>query len=340
MQKEGVLQSMRLPRRTSVAYLLVLLVSLVLPRLGLHDYDMHIAVTVLIYVMLASSLNLITGYAGQISVGHAAFFCIGAYTSALLTLKAGWNSWFGLVAGGILSGLAGVALGVPVLRLRGPYLVIATLGFAEIVRHTVINWIALTRGPMGLPGVPPMSPVNMGYLVLRFESKTSYYYMLLAFVVVLLYITWNLVNSRIGRAWRAIRENPMAAEVMGVDLAFYRVLAFAAGAMIAGLAGGFYVHYVGYVSPDSFTVRESVHILTIVAVGGMGTFSGPIVGALLINTLLQYLRFLADYRLILYGVLLFLVSVFFPGGIVGEATKYLRAWKARFAKQLDETTGT
>jgi len=229
---------------------------------------------------------------------------------------------------------------VPVLRLRGPYLVIATLGFAEIVRHTVINWIALTRGPMGLPGVPPMSPVNMGYLVLRFESKTSYYYMLLAFVVVLLYITWNLVNSRIGRAWRAIRENPMAAEVMGVDLAFYRVLAFAAGAMIAGLAGGFYVHYVGYVSPDSFTVRESVHILTIVAVGGMGTFSGPIVGALLINTLLQYLRFLADYRLILYGVLLFLVSVFFPGGIVGEATKYLRAWKARFAKQLDETTGT
>ncbi len=307
-----------------VAYGLGIALALALPHLGLKAYYMHMAIIILVYVLLGSSLNLITGYAGQLSLAHAAFFGIGAYTSALLPLRVGWSAWAAMPVAGLLAGIAGVFLGIPTLRLKGPYLVIATLSFGEIVRQTEVNWISLTRGPMGLTGIPGLDPIRVpGVGMLAFSDKASYYYLLLVVVTGLCYLMRNLAQSRTGRAWMAIREDQVAAEVGGINLAFYKVLAFALGATVAGIAGSLYVHYVGFVSPDSFTISESIHILTMVAVGGMGTVAGPVVGAAVITYLLESLRALSEYRLILYGILLFLVSVAFPGGIVGEVARLL-----------------
>ncbi|MDI6895647.1 MAG: branched-chain amino acid ABC transporter permease [Bacillota bacterium] len=311
-------------RMLVIAGVAVAVLALVFPVLGLKAYYVHVAVMSLIYVLLASGLNVLTGYAGQLSLAHAGFFGIGAYASALLSLKLGWNTWLGLLAGGVLAGAAGVLLGVPALRLKGPYLVIASLGFGEIIRHVLVNWVGLTRGPMGLTGVPRMSPIYLpGLGSISFESKAAYYYLLLPIVCLTLVIIRNLVNSRTGRALVAIREDQVAAEVMGINLAFYKVLAFTFGAVLAGVAGSLYAHYIGFVSPDSFTVGESIYILMMVAVGGMGTLVGPVVGAVGLTYLLETMRILADYRLILYGVLLFLVAVFFPGGLAGELNKRL-----------------
>ncbi|MEW6244335.1 MAG: branched-chain amino acid ABC transporter permease [Bacillota bacterium] len=291
----------------------ILVAAALYPIVVQRGYYQHLAVMGCIYSLLASSLNLIVGYTGQLSLGHAAFYGVGAYTSALLTLRLGWPVWAGMLGATVLAGVFGVLLGTPTLRLKGSYLVIATLGFGEIVRLVLLNWMSLTRGPMGLTGITRLAPWAV--------TKAHYFWVYFPIAVVVVMLLNQLVNSRTGRALKAIREDQVAAEVMGINLAFYKVLAFTVGAVIAGLAGSLYVHYVTFVSPDSFPVAESIQILVMVIVGGMGTIAGPIIGAFGIVFLLETMRALAEYRMVIYGITLFVVIVLMPDGLMGAVRR-------------------
>ena len=291
--------------------------ALLFPLMGFKAYYLHIAVLSLLNILLALGLNLIAGYAGQLSLAQAAFFGIGAYTSALLMLNAHWSFWLAAPAGALVAGIVAVAIGMPTLRLKGPYFVIATLGFGEIIRLILLNWESVTRGPNGLPGIPAPDPISLGFATLTFETRTESYYLILVVLFGVLFLYYNLVHSRIGRALRAIRNDYIAAQVMGIHIAFYKILAFGTGAMISGLTGALYAGYIRFVSPDTFTIGESINILIMMVIGGMGTISGPIVGAVFITYLLETMRVFAEYRLVIYGLLMFFVILYMPQGVAG-----------------------
>jgi len=297
------------------------LLALLFPQMGFKSYYLHIAVLSLIHILLALGLNMVAGYAGQLSLAQAAFFGIGAYTTGLLMLNAHWSFWIAVPLGAVLAGLVAVAIGLPTLRLKGPYFVIATMGFGEIVRLLFLNWESVTRGPNGLPGIPAPDPIPLGFITLTFESRVESYYLILLVLFGVLFLYYNLVHSRVGRAMRAIRNDYIAAQVMGIHVAFYRILAFGAGAMISGLAGGLYAGYIRFVSPDTFTVGESINILIMMVIGGMGTIAGPIAGAIFITYLLETMRVFAEYRLVIYGLLMFVVILYMPQGIAGMVKK-------------------
>ena len=250
-------------------------------------------------------------------MAHAAFFGIGAYTTALLTLNQHWSFWLAAPIGAVVAGLVAVAIGLPTLRLKGPYFVIYSMGFGEIVRLILLNWQSVTRGPNGLPGIPAPDPINLGFVKLTFESRMESYYLILFVLFGVLILYYNLVNSRIGRALRAIRNDYIAAQVMGIHIAFYRILAFAGGAALAGLTGALYSGYIRFISPDTFTSGESINILIMMVIGGMGTIVGPIIGAVAITYLLETMRVFAEYRLVIYGLLMFVVILYMPQGVAG-----------------------
>jgi len=296
---------------------LAVVLALGFPLLGFKSYYLHIAVLSLLHVLLALGLNLIAGYAGQLSLAQAAFFGIGAYASALLMLNLHWSFWLAAPAGALLAGLVAVAIGLPTLRLKGPYFVISTMGFGEIVRLIFLNWESVTRGPNGLTGIPAPDPISLGFVTLSFESRMESYYLILFVLFGVLILYYNLVHSRIGRALRAIRNDYIAAQVMGIHVAFYRILAFGTGAMIAGLTGALYASYIRFISPDTFTSGESINILIMMVIGGMGTIIGPIIGAVFVTYLLETMRVFAEYRLVIYGLLMFIVILYMPQGIAG-----------------------
>ena len=300
-----------------VGIVLAVTAALAFPQLGLKNYYLHIAVLSLLHILLALGLNLIAGYAGQLSLAHAAFFGIGAYTTALLTLNQHWSFWLAAPIGAVVAGLVAVAIGLPTLRLKGPYFVISSMGFGEIVRLIFLNWQSVTRGPNGLPGIPAPDPINLGFIKLTFESRMESYYLILFVLFGVLILYYNLVNSRIGRALRAIRNDYIAAQVMGIHIAFYRILAFAGGAALAGLTGALYSGYIRFISPDTFTSGESINILIMMVIGGMGTIVGPIIGAVAITYLLETMRVFAEYRLVIYGLLMFVVILYMPQGVAG-----------------------
>ena len=300
-----------------VGIVLAVAAALLFPQLGVKNYYLHIAVLSLLHILLALGLNLIAGYAGQLSLAHAAFFGIGAYTTALLTLNQHWSFWLAAPIGAVVAGLVAVAIGLPTLRLKGPYFVISSMGFGEIVRLIFLNWQSVTRGPNGLPGIPAPDPINLGFVKLTFESRMESYYLILFVLFGVLILYYNLVNSRIGRALRAIRNDYIAAQVMGIHIAFYRILAFAGGAALAGLTGALYSGYIRFISPDTFTSGESINILIMMVIGGMGTIVGPIIGAVAITYLLETMRVFAEYRLVIYGLLMFVVILYMPQGVAG-----------------------
>ena len=300
-----------------VGIVLAVAAALAFPQLGLKNYYLHIAVLSLLHILLALGLNLIAGYAGQLSLAHAAFYGIGAYTTALMTLNQHWSFWLAAPIGAVVAGLVAVAIGLPTLRLKGPYFVISSMGFGEIVRLIFLNWQSVTRGPNGLPGIPAPDPINLGFVKLTFESRMESYYLILFVLFGVLILYYNLVNSRIGRALRAIRNDYIAAQVMGIHIAFYRILAFAGGAALAGLTGALYSGYIRFISPDTFTSGESINILIMMVIGGMGTIVGPIIGAVAITYLLETMRVFAEYRLVIYGLLMFVVILYMPQGVAG-----------------------
>ncbi|MCD4764792.1 MAG: branched-chain amino acid ABC transporter permease [Desulfobacterales bacterium] len=283
------------------------------------EYLLHILIIAGIYIILTLSLNLIVGYTGLPALGHAAFSCIGAYTSSLLALNIGLSPWIGLLIGACVAAFSGVVIGYPAVRLKGDCLALATFGLGVIVYSIAKNWVSLTRGPMGLPGIP-------GFSILGFGLSEIWSYLLLVsiFVVITIFVIKRIVNSPFGRILRSIREDEIASAALGKDTIKHKLLVFIIGAFFAGIAGSLYAHYITFIDPSSFTVMESITILLMVIFGGMGSISGSVVGAVILVVLPELLRFLgmpssiaAPMRQMIYGLLLVVLMLKRPQGIMG-----------------------
>ena len=283
-----------------------------------NPYHLHTLIMAGIFAVLALSLNLLLGYTGQLSLGHAAFFGIGAYATGLLTVKLDWSPWLGLVAAIALPAATGWAIGRLALKLRGAYFVLLTISFAGVVSLVSINWMDLTNGPLGLPGVPPLDVALPGLPALSLRAKGAYYYLVLAAVALCYLVCSALIHSRIGRALIALRENETLAESVGINGTHYLVLAAVLSAAMAGLGGGLYAHYTRFVSPEVFLFSYTVTMVIMVVAGGKGTLAGPVVGAVIFTVLPEALRALASWQwqMLLYGIVLIAVLFFLPRGIV------------------------
>lgn len=292
---------------------------LVLPAF-LPGYHLYILSLAGVWAVAAIGLNLLIGYAGQISIGHAGFVGIGAYVSALLTIKAGLPFWLTLPAAGLVSAVIGLGLGLPALRLSGPYLAIATLGFGAAVAQVLLKWEPVTGGYMGLrPPRPSLGPWTL-------QSDMALYYLVFSVLTVMTWMAFNLLHSSIGRAWMALRDSELAAQAVGISLARYKTLAFAVSAFYAGVAGSLYAHLVGFISPFDFNLAVSILLVSMIVIGGLASVPGSILGALFLTVIFQLLSGLQDMRSIFYGLALILAAVFLPGGL-------WRAWPklARYA---------
>jgi branched-chain amino acid transport system permease protein len=260
--------------------------------------------------MLAHSLNIITGHAGQISLGHAAFFGIGAYLSALLYTEAGFPFWISVPLAAIGAGIVGALLGIPCLRVRDDFLAITTMGINFVV-EAIFLYIPFFGGAMGIGGI------NLPKWFGREMTKPEYFILILVVFVLLLFLDLRMGRSWIGLAWASIREDEQAAGSMGVDVVRFKVLAFVLGSAIAGLAGGFYAHFLTFIMPQNFGFGQSIVILCMVVFGGIGTRWGPIVGAVFLGILPEISRPIMEYRILIYGVLLLAMMRFQPGGLLG-----------------------
>ena len=298
-------------------------VLLALPLFIEDPYIMNIVILSLLFGVLACSWNLICGYTGIFTFGHQAFFGLGAYVSALLSMKMNLSPWLGLPVGGIAAALVGLLIGLPCLRLRAaPYIAITTLAFAEIARIVCMNLVGLTRGEMGLWGIPAFPDLTLpGGLEISFSGgdRTGYYYIILfVFVISAALIGW-LMRSYVGLAFRAIREEQDAAVSLGIDRTKYKLLAFIISSFLAGVAGSFYAHYILILTPSSvFSVGVMSEIIAVVLVGGLGTFWGPIIGAFSLTVLLEYLRAFGEYRFMIYGAMLVATIMFMPKGVASK----------------------
>lgn len=300
-------------KRSKKVMVLLVFGALIIPQLPFSSFHLRMIIQIYLYTMLAMSLNLITGFAGQLSLGHAAFYGIGAYTSALLSLHAGWPFPATLAAAGLMAALASLVIGIPALKLTGAYLAIVTLGFNEIVRMGALNWVSLTRGPMGLPGIPAPDLVFM-----TIHSVAGFYYLMLTMLAITGVIVYHLLHSSTGRAFVAIREDAVAAEAMGIHLLRYKTIAFTTSALIAGMAGSFYAHYASFIDPQGFSFQESIKILSMVVLGGLGSFFGPLAGAALLVSIPELLRGTQDYRMIIHGFVLVIIMLVRPQGLLGD----------------------
>jgi branched-chain amino acid transport system permease protein len=282
-------------------------------------YQTNIMITALIYVVVGLGLNIVVGLAGLLDLGYVAFYAVGAYSYALLNHHFGINFWMALPIGAAMAMLFGIILGFPVLRLRGDYLAIVTLGFGEIIRLVLENWNDFSFGPSGIANIPRPGIVGMDFS-LR-ESSVFIYYIMVAMTLFTIFVVRRLQDSRIGRAWIALREDEVACQAMGIDKTRTKLSAFALGATWAGMGGVMFAAKSTFINPISFTIWESVIILCVVVLGGMGSIVGVMLGALVIILLPEYLRAFSEYRMLLFGSMLVMMMVFRPGGIVSAARK-------------------
>ena len=289
------------------------------PAFIANQYVLQVMIFVGLYIVLVLSLNLLNGYIGLLAIGHAAFYGIGAYASAKLSIEFGLPFIVVFFLSGIITSAFGYLLGRPTLNLSGVYLALATLAFNVIVWLILLNWMDFTNGPLGIMDISP--PNLFGYEI---SSRTDYYYLMLFIVVVTLFTMHRLVHSRFGRALIAIREDELAARASGIDTTRYKVQAFMISAFYAGLAGSFYAHFVKYISPDSFTHMESFAILAMLALGGGGNLVGPVVGATILTVVPELFRFLHEYRMFVYGGILVAVMLIRPNGLFGGRQIRLR----------------
>ena len=291
--------------KKGVGFLIALILIAAAPWLLSTSYWRGILVLCAMNVLLALSLNLVLGYAGQLNLGQSAFFGIGAYVSTILIKTYGWNFWLAALAAVGAAGLVGVALAAFAVRLRGHYLAIASLGFAVITYQVLVNWESVTQGVRGMYGILPPVP-----------NTVALFYLVAGIGLVVYFLLDNLVRSPVGDTLRAIREDEVSAAALGVNAAVWKAFAFGLGAAIAGLAGCFYPGFVGTLVPDAFGIVESFTMMAMVIVGGMGTMIGPVIGAVVLTFLPELLRGFGELRLMIYGVALTLVVLFMPGGIV------------------------
>ena len=278
----------------------------VLP-LGLGIYPQHVLIVSLFYVMMASSWNLLAGYTGQVSFGHAAMAGIGAYTSGILAVKAGIDPWIGVCAGTAIAALLGLGLGALCLKMGGIYLSLTTLAFSQILHIVIVNEYDVTRGTMGLQ-VPGL---------MAEYSKITYYYIMLAAAVLMLTILYRMIHSNLGLNFRAVQNDEVAAKSVGVKVLQVRILAFTVASAMAGFAGGLYGHYLLLITPEIPSLDLQFNVLAMTVIGGMGSFIGPVIGAFALNILAEKIRDYGEYHVLVFGLVALVVARFAPNGLLG-----------------------
>ena len=303
------------------AWILLGAALLVLPHLGFNTFQMRLFTMIGISAIMALGLNLLTGYTGLVSLGHAGFYAIGGYTAGLLLIYTNLPFLVIVAASAITSGVAGLLLGLPTLRLSGNYLTIVTLGFGEIVRMVIMNWRSVTNGVLGIrPPRPVMFSMEFTF------ANHGFYYTTLGLLVLVSLACVAIIRSRSGRAFQAIKEDEIAATMMGIKTTRFKILAFILSATIVGIAGALYASLMPHIDHDAFTFDVSVLIVSMVIVGGMGTMRGMFLGAIVLISFPEVSRFLMEYRFVVYGLLLILMMRFRPQGILG--------WKSRMPYKL------
>ncbi|HXZ37855.1 MAG TPA: branched-chain amino acid ABC transporter permease [Thermodesulfobacteriota bacterium] len=310
-----------------------LVVALLLPIVFQDAYLRNILVIFGIYCLLALSLNIIVGYIGEVSLGHAAFFGLGGYASAILSKTVGFPVLLSIPSAVVISGILGLFIGYLALRLRGPYFAITTLAFAEIIRLIVTNWVDLTRGPLGFTQIPPLVLGIPGWFEFKVMSELRYYYFVLVLVGLVFLLIYNVVHSPTGRTFLAIREQEPLARSVGISPFRYRVLAFVISTMIAGLAGAAYAHFFRIISPDINMVYYSAIPLMMVMVGGRGTLLGPFLGALLFAVLPELFRTAGTIRMVFFASFLLATIVYMPEGIAVKIQTFIRDWETKKSPQ-------
>lgn len=310
------------PYRTWI-FVTALAVMILLPLLPFGTRrTLDLATLVLVYVMLGAGLNIVVGLAGLLDLGYVAFYAVGAYAYALLSTELGWSFWICLPIAGALAASAGIALGFPVLRLRGDYLAIVTLGFGEMVRIVLINWHSLTGGSNGIARIP--TPSLFGMQFTGVSRLTFLYFVILVLATVTILFAARIRVTALGRAWEALREDEVACRALGLNPTTIKLSAFAVGAMFAGFAGAFFAARQGFVSPASFTFMESAIILAIVVLGGMGSQTGLVFAAAVLVLLPEIFRDFAELRLLLFGGAMVLIMIWRPQGLVAHRTPSVR----------------
>ena len=322
------------PRRWLVIGLMV--VALAMPLIpGMERREIDLGILLLTYVMLGWGLNVVVGLAGLLDLGYVAFYAVGAYSFALLAQNFGLSYWICLPLAGILAAFFGILLGFPVLRLRGDYLAIVTLGFGEMIRLILINWYDFTGGPNGIAGIPKPSFFGFPFSETPDEGEVAFhdlmgieysplhrfiflYYIVLAMAMVTAWFTQRLRRLPIGRAWEALREDEVACKALGINPTNTKLTAFAIGAMFAGFAGSFFANKQNFISPESFTFIESAIILAIVVLGGLGSLLGVVFATLLLIGVPEWIRELQEYRMLAFGAAMVLIMVWRPRGIVSH----------------------
>ena len=303
-------------------YLVVLIIALVVPLLVTNRYYSQVITMSCLFAIGALSLNLILGYTGQASLAHGGFFAIGAYGVAILTYTVGWNFWLALPAAALLSAFIGFLVGMPALRTRGAYFAIATMCLGEIIYLVAGNWIELTGGHNGIVGIPVPSPIAIpGVGAITFETQMAQYYLVLFFLLLTLFVMNRLVKSLKGLSFMSIRNNEDLAEAVGINTFRTKLLSFVVANFFAGLAGGIYASLIGSISPSVSSLAMTFNFIMYTLLGGVATLAGPIVGAFVMPILMEYMQFLQDFQMILFGILLIVVIVYFPKGFMGLFTK-------------------
>lgn len=304
------------------------IVLFAVPEVVPNDYVFRIIISIIIDIPLALSQNLITGFGGMLTLGQAAFYGIGAYTSALVVMRLGLPWPVALVAAAVVAGIFGILLGFPCLRVGSDYLTLMTIGFGEIFHIVALNWMAVTRGPMGLPAVPPP---QIGPIV--FDEPKLVYFLYLAISILCYIFMHRLTRSHVGRALIAIREDETAALAMGINIARYKVLAFACGSMWAGVSGCMLAHFLGFVGPMTFGLNESIFHMQMAILGGLGSLPGSVLGAAILVSLPQIFQPLYEYRMLLNGMLMVILMAWRPQGIMGKSA-VAKAVKGSIWRQL------
>lgn len=285
-------------------------------------YQTNVMTTALMYVVLGLGLNIVVGLAGLLDLGFVAFYAVGAYSYALLNLHFGLGFWTVLPIGGMIAAMFGILLGFPVLRLRGDYLAIVTLGFGEIIRLILENWGKFSKGPSGISNIS-----RPGFLGMEFSLEQSIlytYYIMILFVIITIFVVNRLQDSRLGRAWIALREDEIACQAMGIDKRKTKLVAFSLGAFWAGIVGVMFAAKTTFINPASFTFLESAIILSIVVLGGMGSIIGVVFGALILILMPEYLRALSEYRMLAFGGILVCMMIFRPQGLISNIRRTYR----------------
>ena len=306
-------KTFRISQKNKSILLAVLVAALVaVPFIITDKYILHIIIACFIYSCLALSLNLIIGLSGQFSLGHVTFYGLGAYITALLMMRLNMSFWIAMVISAVCVGTVGCLLALPTLNLRGDYIAVVTLGFGEVFRLILVNAIDVTRGPMGLPNIPKPT---IGSFV--FDSKIKFYFLGLIIMILVIIFMKRLTASGFGMAMLSMKEDEIAAAAIGINPIKYKLWAFVIGAVIAGVMGSFYAVFMGFISPSSFQYSESISMVSMVVLGGLGGIPGSIIGAVVLTVLPEVLRTFSQYRMIIFGAAMVIMMIFKPNGIWG-----------------------